>query len=499
MKVTLKNVSGKQYEVQVEGAMTVPDIKKLLDADYDVGSVRLVYKGAILDDTKTATDAGFSENDTIVFTGKKKSVLAATNHLKATTAASTKASPSAPTKASEEKSTTKSNATASSPGQPPPSTSVASGASPTPAEKSSAAGNNDSAPHTHEPSTVPATSASSSSTATHSAIAPASATASTAPSSTTPPTSAPAPDAASSVRSTLIDEIVAMGFEDRAEVALALRAAYMNADRAVEYLIAGIPPEIRSELTAHAPAHIGLHRQHANYTDTSGGTAVVAQPEADVIHPPPPPTLESLPISAPPSGQQHGSLDLRSTLSSIPFFDQVRGMFRHNRELMPVILQQISERYPQVYAAIEAHPQDFLDYMQEGGDTAGTAPSPPTRAPHHVHLTGTGSGVQLGPTTTGAEPERDVIALMDSLMNRLSEEDRGAVNELVELGGGMWDARAAMMTYIATQRDSATAANLLLEHGGLAPEILMQLLQMQSVQQQQHGGLDDDHNHGGEN
>lgn len=54
------------------------------------------------------------------------------------------------------------------------------------------------------------------------------------------PTAVGAP-VGSAVDPELVDSIVMMGFKDRAQVTLALRAAYMNPDRAVEYLCNGIP------------------------------------------------------------------------------------------------------------------------------------------------------------------------------------------------------------------------------------------------------------------
>lgn len=57
----------------------------------------------------------------------------------------------------------------------------------------------------------------------------------------------------------------------------------------------------------------------------------------------------------------------------------------------------------------------------------------------------------------------------------LTAEDRTAVQQLVELGGGMWDEQSALLVYLATQRNQEVAASVLFEHGGVPPELLAEI------------------------
>lgn len=57
----------------------------------------------------------------------------------------------------------------------------------------------------------------------------------------------------------------------------------------------------------------------------------------------------------------------------------------------------------------------------------------------------------------------------------LTAEDRTAVQQLVELGGGMWDEQSAVLVYLATQRNQEVAASVLFEHGGVPAELLAEI------------------------
>ncbi|CCW68175.1 unnamed protein product [Phytomonas sp. Hart1] len=361
MKIILKSITGKLQDLEVSEATTVLEIKKTLEAEYDMSTLRLCFKGDILADTLSVQEAKIAENDTLIIAGKKRSI--------------PKPLPSPPSVLS-----TASRATASACTEPqPPSGDSAEG----------------------QPSPPPPTP----------------------PAST--PLSGATPDSTSDINSSLIDGIVAMGFEDRAQVALALRAAYLNPDRAVEYLCTGIPP--------------GLLRTLSPPDQTAPA------PTSTTSEPPPPSTaLQAVSRVQP----EPGSSDLRAALWTIPHFDDIRAVFQSNQESLPVVIQQIRDRYPNIFQLIELNQEEFLRIMNE---TAG----------------------QPGNPITTADDRNPMDTLPVEI--RITESDRAAVRQLVELGGGMWDEQSALMVYIATQRNQEIAANILFENGGVPPALLEQL------------------------
>lgn len=275
MKVFLKTVTGKQREAEVESSTTVGVLKETLVGEYEQETLRLCFDGVVCPDAKTMAELGVKEGDAFIIAGRKAKIAKPPKP----------AAPDHPTTA------------------------------PAPA-----------------PAAAPA------------AAQPVKEPAEPAPSGASPSTSAPAPAApvdaaaaadASAPPANLIDEIVAMGFEDRALVARALRAAYMNPERAVEYLCVGIPESVERELAA------------------------------DQLAPPAQPARGAPAVAAAPRGDS-----LETALQTIPNFNEIREVFQSNNETMPSIVEQISERYPAIFQMIQENPQEFLAIMSRGGAEA---------------------------------------------------------------------------------------------------------------------------------
>lgn len=114
---------------------------------------------------------------------------------------------------------------------------------------------------------------------------------------------------------------MAMGY-DKAEVERALRASFNNPDRAVEYLINGIPANFAQEEaeSPNAPAVVG------------GGGATPAAPAAPQ--------------------QQLGGDDPLGFLRSQPQFEQMRQVVRENPQLLNAVLQQIGQTNPALLQVI---------------------------------------------------------------------------------------------------------------------------------------------------
>uniref|UniRef100_A0A3Q3W3W4 UV excision repair protein RAD23 n=1 Tax=Mola mola TaxID=94237 RepID=A0A3Q3W3W4_MOLML len=143
----------------------------------------------------------------------------------------------------------------------------------------------------------------------------------------------------------LVSEIMSMGYE-REPVVAALRASYNNPDRAVEYLLMGIPAEASGDLPSQEPIR------------------------------------QTCPFPAGPvSGDQppsvgRGSVSAGNPLEFLrnqPQFQQMRQIIQQNPALLPALLQQLGRDNPQLLQQITQHQERFVQMLNEprGGETRG--------------------------------------------------------------------------------------------------------------------------------
>lgn len=173
---------------------------------------------------------------------------------------------------------------------------------------------------------------------------------------------------------TVIANICAMGFE-RQQVEQALRAAYNNPDRAVEYLMSGIP----EHLTAPPPS-------------------AAAPPAA----PPAAAAEQQLPAGEGGAGAG-GAL---AVLRQHPYFEQIRAAVQANPQLLPGILQTINAQSPELAELIVNNQAEFLQLMSEGANNrgGGVPPGVPQAAPGG------------GPITVQVTPEQhEAVARLEAL------------------------------------------------------------------------------------
>ncbi|KAK2592172.1 UV excision repair protein rad23 [Conoideocrella luteorostrata] len=236
-------------------------------------------------------------------------------------------------------------------------------------------------------------------------------------------------------RAVAIANMEAMGFE-RSQIDSAMRAAFNNPDRAVEYLLNGIPESVQQEQQARQAAAAAAPTQTTSPTPTpatattqggdddgginlfdlaaqhggggrgggsGGGNAAAAAAAAAAV-----------------SQGDMGNLDF---LRHNPQFQQLRQVVQQQPQMLEPILQQLGAGNPQLAQLIASNPDQFLQLLGENGDD--DVPLPP--------------GAQAISVT---------------------EEERDAIERLCRLG---FDRDQAIQAYFACDKNEELAANFLFD------------------------------------
>ncbi|KAK9500871.1 hypothetical protein O3M35_002046 [Rhynocoris fuscipes] len=276
MKITLKNLQQQTFQVDIDPSKTVKELKEKINSekgnDYPAENQRLIYAGKILTDETPVSEYNIDE---------KKFIVVMVSKPKGPPQPST--GPSDPTKI----------ATA-----PKDQTSASAATPATPVQ---------------QPASQPQQ-------------------------TTTPSQPVASINQAESALlmgdeyNTMVQNIVDMGYE-RPMVEAALRASFNNPDRAVEYLITGIPPDPE------------LSEQASDNPSVRGGET------------------EESPLGF---------------LRSQPQFQQMRAVVQQNPELLNTVLQQIGQSNPALLQLISQHQEEFVRMLNEpteGGGGGGPNPA----------------------------------------------------------------------------------------------------------------------------
>uniref|UniRef100_A0A8C8HFN9 UV excision repair protein RAD23 n=1 Tax=Oncorhynchus tshawytscha TaxID=74940 RepID=A0A8C8HFN9_ONCTS len=251
----------------------------------------------------------------------------------------------------------------------------------------------------------------------------------------------------------LVSEIMSMGYE-REQVIAALRASYNNPDRAVEYLLMGIPSEADLQ-----PVEALQHRVLANLNPTAPvpapasapasapSSAPASDPATDIVQPPPAATSAVSSTQQPPSsggltgglpGGLTGGLTGGGTgggnplefLRNQPQFQQMRQIIQQNPTLLPALLQQLGRDNPQLLQQITQHQERFVQMLNEpqGGEM-----------------------VEEGAEAQGA-PQTNYI--------QVTPQEKEAIERLKALG---FPEGLVIQAYFACEKNENLAANFLLQ------------------------------------
>ena len=127
-----------------------------------------------------------------------------------------------------------------------------------------------------------------------------------------------------------------MGF-GREEWMRALRAAYYNPERAIDYLLNGIPEDIETEQTHARPQPTSSGHSHGGHS----------------------------------SGSEEGSgRNPLEFLRNNPMFDTLRQRLISEPQFFQTFMNQLAQTQPQLHQAISSNPQAFLQLLL-GGDMGG--------------------------------------------------------------------------------------------------------------------------------
>jgi len=208
-----------------------------------------------------------------------------------------------------------------------------------------------------------------------------------------------------------VTEIMAMGFE-RSQVDLAMRAAFNNADRAVEFLLSG--DDFASSGDAASPMAMAA----------VSGTEVVDLMEA--------------------SAEDSGDADFVAQLQAWPQLQQMRQLVQSNPSMLPELLQQLGGVNPSLLESIQRNQERFLAFLN--------APLA-TSASEESDEEGADEGEEEGGGEGGAFMPAQI---------RVTQLEREAVDRLKALG---FPEHLVIQAYFACDKNEDAAANFLLNEG----------------------------------
>ncbi|KAJ0095255.1 hypothetical protein Patl1_16458 [Pistacia atlantica] len=213
------------------------------------------------------------------------------------------------------------------------------------------------------------------------------------------------------------------GTWDRDTVVRALRAAYNNPERAVEYLYSGIPEQAEAPPVARVPVSGQATSSPTQPTQPTQPTPAPASgPNAN--------PLDLFPQGLPDMGSGAAGAGTLEFLRNSPQFQVLRAMVQANPHLLQPMLQELGKQNPALVRLIQEHQADFLRLINEPVE---------------------GGEGNIGGQLSGAIPQAITV----------TPEEREAIERLEAMG---FDRATVLEVFFACNKDEEVAANYLLDH-----------------------------------
>uniref|UniRef100_A0A060SWZ8 UV excision repair protein RAD23 n=1 Tax=Blastobotrys adeninivorans TaxID=409370 RepID=A0A060SWZ8_BLAAD len=387
MLLTLKDFKQQKWTIEIEPSETVLALKEknAQEKGWEASLQKLIFSGKVLQDDRTLESYNIKEKDFIICMVSKPKKPAQSSE--SSKAASTP-EPSTPARAPPTASTNAPGPAASG------ATGAAEVATPTAPQSSQPASFND-----------------------------------------------PSAFAVGSQRESAINNIVEMGYP-RDQVEVAMRAAFNNPDRAVEYLLTGIPEDVRPPQQQGQGAedaegqhgdegedieieHEGEDAEHGAGDNEEGAGEDVNLFDAAAAAAQGRGGGAQGGAGGAGAGAGAGGADL-SFLQHHPQFQQMRELIRQQPQMLEVIIQQLAAANPQLAQLIASNPEGFINLLRGPEDE---------------------EGGELPPGVTQIQ---------------VTPEENDAIERLVALG---FSRDIVIQAYFACDKNEEVAANYLFEHG----------------------------------
>ncbi|KAJ2386874.1 UV excision repair protein rad23 [Coemansia sp. RSA 2559] len=254
---------------------------------------------------------------------------------------------------------------------------------------------------------------------------------------------------------TAVTNMMEMGYS-REQCVKAMRASFNNPDRAVEYLISGIP-EAALRMADEAEARNtpqqqqqpqGTDAEDSGEQETSTESAAARQGSQTQTAARASRNLFQQAEQQAAAGQQQqqqrqgGGIDLE-VLRQSPQFRQLQMLVRENPQMLPQVLSELAAQQPQLAVLIRNNQEEFLRMLMEGvfsdEEMAGMMQA------------------RGGDGEEGDEQDDDGVQYI-----RVSQEEKEAIERLEALG---FPHGVVVQAYFACDKNEELAANYLFEHG----------------------------------